>query len=874
MNSNEKRSIDEIVGGSLKKDFERKDGFLEEKGLARAIEGSKKLSADSRSLAFRELRSGHQLGDFEIESKLSQGGMGIIYSAIQRPLDRKVALKTVIPSKATSFALERFRRERKILGELHESNIVSVFAAGAEDEIEYFAMPYISGRSIKELVSSDKPSEMPISKVVQLLIELAEGTESIHQRGIIHRDITPNNVILGDDDRAWLIDFGIATKLESGKQSEPDLAVAQLSTDVRIGTPRYKAPELEQGVAGRQTDVYGLGVCLYCLLTGEDFSPNSNIRQDSKRIPAPLAAICTQALNEDPQQRYQTAESFAEDLRRWARHEPVSSKNYRTHQRMGLWLKRNPIKSTVTTSAFLLLVLASLAAINIANSRAKEKRANLESQLSKMKSVLASGNFEKAARLVSSHSEVFSASAQNDPDLFLNLVALLWRTEGIDSARKQIDLARKQNDDSSLLARLDLAEADVLYAVDFEQSELLARTALNSGRLAEFEVEYARALLSTNAVDEQRHLEKVVAAQPFHLRSQQLLVLNLLFLGQIPQAREQLASATSLFPDDPSLVLATAMLAKLAPRSKTNQGGVELQKWHDLRDSGSIPPKILDSLPDVMRIQAADTDRVMKELDRYLIGMQSLQKEMSRTGYVLIPPALHRALSNFAQPTSRPNSPNYWPELQPELKKLAEANPDMLFLFAYARSLYGQFDKVASNWMKAGDLLDRALATDSTFPIRPIVIQQLALVRVQNFYTYSGKTEQAKKEMHESLKLLLKQGRLLKPDNVFWKNLVEGALESKDWGLAEQLCERWRNLSENDNVTADQLAKALGASAVTAMERKQYYNAYRWSSKALEIAPSHGWTGTFTSVRRRASEQLGKIANELEGPKGSLSLED
>ena len=157
MDPNNKPISDKAIESTLKKYSKAEsDTFLEEDGLAHAIEKCKLLNKSNHAASFAaKLTAGDRLGDFEIVEEIASGGMGVIYLAKQNPLGREVAVKTVIPSKASEFLLERFRRERMILAELHESNVVNIFSAGTEGEVEYFAMPYIRGTTLKKCVADE-----------------------------------------------------------------------------------------------------------------------------------------------------------------------------------------------------------------------------------------------------------------------------------------------------------------------------------------------------------------------------------------------------------------------------------------------------------------------------------------------------------------------------------------------------------------------------------------------------------------------------------------------------------------------------------------------------------------------------------------------
>jgi serine/threonine protein kinase len=185
---------------------------------------------------------GARLGDFRILREVGRGGMGVVYEAEQVSLRRRVALKVLRFGAVTDeVAMRRFQREAETVGRLHHTNIVPIFAVGAEEGVRYYAMQFIEGRDLSALVREAREAGQRLAarEVAGWALEAAEALAHAHQRRVIHRDIKPSNLILDREGRIWLTDFGLARRADDVTLS---LAGALL------GTPRYMSPE--QAAAG------------------------------------------------------------------------------------------------------------------------------------------------------------------------------------------------------------------------------------------------------------------------------------------------------------------------------------------------------------------------------------------------------------------------------------------------------------------------------------------------------------------------------------------------------------------------------------------------------------------------------------------------
>jgi predicted Ser/Thr protein kinase len=247
-----------------------------------------------------------QLDSFE---HLGQGGMGVVYKARQRQLDRIVAVKLLPPSvgEEPAFA-ERFTREAQALARLNHPNIVQVYDFGRTDECFYFVMEYVDGVNLRALIRDHKLDPEAALKIVP---QICEALQFAHDEGIVHRDIKPENILVDKKGRVKIADFGLAKLLG---HAVDDLSLT--GTGQLMGTLGYMAPEqLQQAHAvDHRADIYSLGVVFYEMLTGQ--LPIGRFDPPSKKVQVDvrLDEIVLRSLESEPDRRYQHASDVKTDL--------------------------------------------------------------------------------------------------------------------------------------------------------------------------------------------------------------------------------------------------------------------------------------------------------------------------------------------------------------------------------------------------------------------------------------------------------------------------------------------------------------------------------------------------------------------------------
>jgi WD40 repeat protein len=382
-------------------------------GMAGARVGEPATVAPNESAAGGALRPGQVFNHYRIEREIGHGGMGVVYEATHLSLDKRVALKVlpVLPGEGSA-GLERFLREARTAAGLHHTNIVPVFDIGQAQRLPYFAMQLIDGRGLDKVLDEwqKRPPADLFREVARLGTQAADALAYAHQRGVIHRDVKPSNLLLDGQGTLWVTDFGLARRA---------LDPALTQSGALVGTPRYMSPEQAEAAkrpVDHRTDVYSLGATLYELATRrppfEGATPVDVLLQVIERQPVPprklapalprdLETVILKAMAKRPEDRYQTAGELADDLRRFLDSEPVRARRIGPAGRAVRWARRNPALATLTAAVALSLVLGAAVAGYFALTAARQRDLAIEAR-DEARDHLSRSHVEQAAALLAS----------------------------------------------------------------------------------------------------------------------------------------------------------------------------------------------------------------------------------------------------------------------------------------------------------------------------------------------------------------------------------------------------------------------------------------------------------------------------------------
>ena len=307
-------------------------------------------------------RSAIRLAGYDIIELLDRGGMGVVYRARQRELNRFVALKMLSGDHCRADRIARFRTEAESVAQLQHPNIVQIYDVGESAGRPYYAMELIEGKTLAVKLAETKFSSQEAAAVIETL---AHGIHAAHERGIVHRDLKPANIMLTEDGILKIADFGLAKRL--GDDS------SQTQTGEILGTPSYMAPEQAEGKPaeiGPAVDIHALGAILFEMLAGEPpfkgataldtlrrlTSEDAVLPRDVRaRVPKDLQAICLKCLERLASRRYVTAAELAADLLRFLEGRPVVARHINAVLKLAKWSRRRP---ELSIAAVLTLVVA------------------------------------------------------------------------------------------------------------------------------------------------------------------------------------------------------------------------------------------------------------------------------------------------------------------------------------------------------------------------------------------------------------------------------------------------------------------------------------------------------------------------------------
>jgi serine/threonine protein kinase len=323
-----------------------------------------------------------RLGSYDLLAELGRGAMGVVYKAFSLQLCRPCAIKVMIPGERMSAVdIQRFQNEAMLAARLRHPHIVSVFDAGEDQGWYYIVMELVDGKPFTRLIEDGSDDAM--MRGIRVVAEAARALHYAHEKGIVHRDIKPDNILVDADGHPRVTDFGIAKSVEADAR--------MTMKGMLVGTPIYMSPEQANGeisAIGPRSDLYSLGVTLYELCTGQAPFESDNVydiiarilsdeppsprevarRKRDRDLPLDLETICLKAIEKDAARRYQTGQALAEDIEAYLEDRPISARPISATERLQKLIRRNRGMFVIAAVVFatLLVVGGAFAGVMIA----------------------------------------------------------------------------------------------------------------------------------------------------------------------------------------------------------------------------------------------------------------------------------------------------------------------------------------------------------------------------------------------------------------------------------------------------------------------------------------------------------------------------
>ena len=371
---------------------------------------------------------------FEVRSHFASGGLGDVFIAYDKHVQRKVALKTLKPKYLDSQeALSRFCNEASITGELEHPGIVPVYDSGTTSSGRpYYAMRLLKGETLKDSIAKlhDSRQSRDFSRnqraLLRKLIDTCDAIAYAHDHGVIHRDLKPANILIGRYGETVVIDWGLARtesknvdhKGDNQNQSSNSTRSFETRVGSVLGTPEYMSPEQASGdskLIGKSSDVYGLGAVLFSILTGS--SPTENVTKDTRKrvdqarsavtvsarerlesVPPGLDAICSKAMSYRPEQRYESPQLLGVELENWLSDRPIVAKRDSWMDWTARFLRKHRRWAAAAAATLFLIAIGSLIFASVIEGQRKELQTRKEAATQARNDAIEEKNIAQAAK--------------------------------------------------------------------------------------------------------------------------------------------------------------------------------------------------------------------------------------------------------------------------------------------------------------------------------------------------------------------------------------------------------------------------------------------------------------------------------------------
>jgi tetratricopeptide (TPR) repeat protein len=522
------------------------------------------------------------IGPYKVRRRLGAGGMGVVYLAEQSQPHREVALKVMRPGTVTPERLWAFRREADVLGRFQHDGIAHIYDAGQVGEGDqaqpYLVMELIDGRPLTVFADA---ARLDVRGRVSLMVKVCEAVGHAHEKGVIHGDLKPGNILVTADGKPKVLDFGLA-QVSDGNAPATD---APARAGQVAGTLPYMSPELASGAPGATSplsDVYALGVILYELLAGRrpyDLKGKKGLEAleaIAAASPGPLGrvnracrgdltAIAARALEREPARRYRSAEEMARDLERYLKDEPVEARHGGRLYRAWKGVRRNRWRAVAVAAVCAAAVVGAWGWVERERAGIERARADLVEKekaragfVHQAEAAAEKGDWREAA-------ENYEKAAAGHPDavaLRLKRCHALLAINDVGRCRDEVEALAAAPDLGELEGPVTLLRGELRLGRDNPEAERLIRRAQRIG-LPPGQAAYAEALLAPSSSGAVVHLQRALALAADQPRARRLLALLLIALGRLDEARIELKALQTRYPEDVNGTVLRAFLLAL-----------------------------------------------------------------------------------------------------------------------------------------------------------------------------------------------------------------------------------------------------------------------------------------------------------------------